>query len=69
MNSRDVYKEYKLKIINQPKKNFYDILILAVDHKSFKKKNIKYFKNFLKSKSIIFDIKNIYPTENSDLRL
>ena len=69
VNSRDVYKEYKLKMINQPKKNFYDILILAVDHKSFKQKNIKYFKNFLKSKSIIFDIKNIYPTENSDLRL
>tara|TARA_B100001057_G_C22818410_1_gene938413 strand:- start:417 stop:1688 length:1272 start_codon:yes stop_codon:yes gene_type:complete len=69
VNSEDVYKEYKLQTINYPKKNFYDAVILAVDHKFFKRKKIQFFKNFLKRKSIIFDIKNIFSTENTDLRL
>ena len=69
VNSEDVFKEYKINIIEQPKKNYYDGLILAVNHEIFKKKKISFFKKFLKKRSVIFDVKNIFDGKNTDLRL
>ena len=43
VNSEDVFKEYKINVIEQPKKNYYDGLILAVNHKIFKKKENNIF--------------------------
>ena len=43
------------------KKNFYDLIILAVSHKQFLK-NISYYDKFFKNKKqkIFFDLKNNY---------
>ena len=69
VNKKNVLDDYKIKLINQPKKNFYDGLIIGVDHDIFKKKKISFFKSFLKKNSFIFDIKSIYKKSNSDMRL
>lgn len=67
--SDELQDKHKIKLISQPNKNYYDGLIIAVNHGIFKKKGIKFFKSLLKKKSFIFDIKNIFKKQDTDLRL
>ena len=79
VNKVDVYdpfvsKEYlfykdKINLNLNPKKNYYDGIFVCVDHSIFKKKGVKFFKNFLKKKSFIFDVKSIFKKKDSDLSL
>ena len=69
-NKDEVYSEYKIKLINKPKKKYYDLIILAVSHKVFKNKNYaqplkKFGNNFCK----LFDLKFFYNQNYSDFRL
>ena len=50
----------KLKLIKKPKKKSYDIIILAVAHKCFKKIGKKKIQLYLKKNGLIFDLKNIF---------
>lgn len=69
VNSKNVFDDYNIKLINKPKKNFYDGLIICVSHDFFKKKKINFFKKFLREKSFIFDVKSIYSKSETDRRL
>ena len=69
VDKKNVYQEYKLKLINSPKLFFYDGIIIAVGHNKFKKIGIQKIKNFGKKKSVIFDVKSIFDSKYSDLRL
>ena len=42
------------------KKNYYDVVVLAVDHKKFKKLGKKYFENLLSKRGQIYDLKNLF---------
>ena len=52
-----------LNIINYPKKNFYDCIILAVGHKDFVEMGSKLIKSFCNKKGFLFDLK--YSFRNS----
>ena len=79
VNKVDVYdpfvsKDYlfyknKIHLNLNPKKNYYDGIFVCVDHSIFKKKGVKFFKNFLKKKSFIFDVKSIFKKKDIDLSL
>ncbi len=79
VNKVDVYdpfvsKDYlflknRINLNLNPKKNYYDGVIVCVDHSIFKRKGVKFFKNFLKKNSFIFDVKNIFKKKDSDLSL
>ena len=79
VNKVDVYdpfvsKDYlffknRIHLNLNPKKNYYDGVIVCVDHTIFKRKGVKFFKNFLKKNSFIFDVKNIFKKKDSDLSL
>ncbi|TMM29168.1 nucleotide sugar dehydrogenase [Polaribacter aestuariivivens] len=59
-NSEEVEKEYNLKSQNiLPNKKF-DAIVLTVAHKEFKKLNLKKIR---KNKSVIYDVKNFFPSE------
>ena len=75
--SVDIYDPY---IFRKDIKNFelnfqeklikkYDCIIITVAHKYFKKIGIKKIKKFTKRKSIIFDVKNMFGSKNSDGQL
>jgi len=67
-----VYNNYKNKIknlIRKPKKNYYDVIILAVNHKVFLNMGINNILKFAKKKNIIYDIKNIFPNYNNSLKI
>ena len=57
------------KMINTIDKKKYDGVIFAVAHNCFKTISKKNILSYLKNKNFIYDIKNIFPTHYSDLRL
>ena len=65
-----VRKEFKVKLIKKlNKKNFYDLIILAVPHKIFHLMGIKKIKLLGKKNVMIFDLKSVYPKEDTYWRL
>lgn len=60
INKQDAQSLNNINYLDKPKKNFYDIIIVAVAHDNFKKLNNNFFKKILKNdKSVIYDLKNI----------
>lgn len=49
-----------LNIINYPKKNFYDCIILAVGHKDFVEMGSKLIKSFCNKEGFLFDLKYLF---------
>jgi len=47
----------------------YDAIILAVKHSSFIQKGVDSIRRLGKSEHVIFDLKNLFPTDDTDLRL
>ena len=50
-------------------KNKYDAIIILVKHDLFKKINIKKLRKITKNKSVIFDVKYLYPAKKTEGRL
>ena len=65
----DMPQKYKKNFVREIKLNFYDCIILAVPHRYIKQIGIKNINSYVKKKNIIFDLKNIFKTNQSDLRL
>ena len=53
-------KMYNINLIKKPKLNNYDSIIIAVSHSYFKKIGINKIKKYGKTKSLIFDLKNLF---------
>ena len=62
----DVLKEYKIKLLQYPKKNNYDAIILTVAHEEFRQMGISKIKYFGKEKNVIYDVKWLFSKELSD---
>jgi UDP-N-acetyl-D-galactosamine dehydrogenase len=58
-----------LPLIKKPRFTHYDAIIIAVAHDEFKKMAIGDFRALLKPRGIIYDLKYIIPSADSDLRL
>ena len=59
-------KKYKAKLLNNlNKRNFYDIIILAVPHKIFIAMGIKKIKKLGRSNSKVFDLKSVFPKKET----
>ena len=64
-----VQQEYGILTIQQPEKDAYDSIILAVAHKQFKNMGYQNIRAFGKASHILYDLKNVLPTEAVELRL
>jgi len=62
-------KNYDLNIISEPKKGEYDAVIIAVAHNIFIEKGIEFIKSLVKSDHVIFDVKYLFPSSQTDMRL
>ncbi len=65
----EALKEYQVELLDQPCVDFYDVIIVAVDHQKFKDMAPLEFRKYGKSNHIIYDLKSLLPQEFSDLRL
>lgn len=58
-----------INLINDPKKNFYDAIVLCVGHTIFKSMGYRKINKFLKKNKFIFDIKNMLGNKKNVIKL
>ncbi len=69
IDSQEAKDEYGIEIIESPNLNTYDGIIIAVAHNQFREKGIETIRSFGKENHIIYDIKYLFKSDDSDLRL
>ncbi len=61
--------EYGVNLVSEPKRGYYNAIIVAVAHEKFKELGALGARSFGKSDAILYDLKYIYNQDESDLRL
>ena len=69
VNKKNVANEYKFEPIDEPIKGKYDVIIIAVAHNEFKLLSEDLIRSYGKSNHILYDIKYILKSNESDGRL
>jgi len=65
----DAKREYSINPVTEPGKGLYDAIILSVAHHQFKEMGAAAIRKFGKSDALIYDIKYVLSSSESDLRL
>lgn len=68
-SSKDAELQYGLSLIDTPKENYYDAIILTVAHDQFKNMGADVIRKFGKKDHILFDLKYVLPKNSVDIRL
>ena len=69
VQARQAKDEYGVTLINEPKANAYDGVILAVAHSEFLSIGSERIRDYGKDTHVFYDLKSIFPVAESDLRL
>lgn len=69
VSKEEALEEYGLTLIDQPALGHYDGIVLAVGHEDFQKLGAEGVRRFGRDKSILFDVKSVFPLHSSDERL
>jgi len=69
VNPDEALKEYGIKPITKLEGEQFDAILLAVAHEQFKQMDIKQVRALGKPKSVIYDLKYLFPAELTDERL
>jgi len=69
VSAAEALEEYNIKLTDQPAKNTYDAIILAVGHSQFTKMGGEEIRALGKATSILYDVKSALPKEQVDGRL
>ena len=68
-NGDQAQHEFGLDLVSTPLNNTYDGIILAVAHDEFKEMGAKAIRKFGKVNHVLYDLKNVFDFQESDLRL
>ena len=66
---KEVQEEYGITLISELNQGMYDGVILAVDHDEFKEMGIERVRSLAKANHVVYDVKYVFPLNESDLRL
>jgi len=69
VDQSEAESEYNLKLIESPKTDNYEGIIVAVAHDKFKNAGSHFFHDLGKQNHVLFDLKGIFSLDESDLRL
>jgi UDP-N-acetyl-D-galactosamine dehydrogenase len=69
VDPRTALIECGIDLINEPDKNSYDGILVAVAHEHFASLGSDWFRELGKKLHVLFDLKGIFPKKNSNLRL
>lgn len=61
--------EYGIDLVDVPQNEAYDAIILAVSHDQFRAAEVSGIRAFGKKNHVLYDLKNVFTLEDSDLRL
>jgi UDP-N-acetyl-D-galactosamine dehydrogenase len=68
-NADEARHEYELDLVETPQDGGYDGIVLAVAHDQFKALGANAMRGFGKADHVLYDLKNVLDTQESDLRL
>ena len=68
-NKDEVEDHYGIKLIDELKQDYYDGIIIAVDHNDYKTLGIDYIRSLAKEDHVIYDLKHVFNEHESDIRL
>lgn len=68
-DAAEAQHEYGLDLIDSPKPNSYDAIILCVGHSKFRELGAEEIRTFGKTNHVLFDVKHILPKDAVDARL
>jgi|TARA_B110000438_G_scaffold301128_1_gene355213 UDP-N-acetyl-D-galactosamine dehydrogenase len=60
---------YQINIVDVPKENFYDAIIIAVAHNIFADEGLLRIKSYGKEVHLVYDLKSLFPNEDVDISL
>lgn len=66
---QEAQTEYGIDLIGDIPLNTYDGIILAVAHSQYQEMSIAQLKSYAKQNSVIYDLKYIFPAQDTDIRL
>ena len=69
INQSEVDIDHSFSLVEEPKNEYYDVIILAVDHSIFCSMPVSEVKKFGIDEAIVFDVKSIFPIQDTDDRL
>jgi UDP-N-acetyl-D-galactosamine dehydrogenase len=69
VNPAEAQHEYGIDPIATPENGAYDVIILAVSHRQFAELGIEKIRGFGVSNSVLFDVKYLFPADQTDGRL
>ena len=69
INKDELGSNDSFKLTEKPKEKFFDVVIIAVDHSIFLEMSIDEIKKFGDDKLIIFDVKSLFPGDQTTARL
>lgn len=65
----EVMEEYGVELTKEPSKNYYDGVILAVDHKEYKDMGLDELRAYAKENHVLYDVKHVFGPNDADIRL
>jgi len=69
VDAEEAMHEYGIQLLEQPQQNSYDAIILAVAHEQFKQMTIEEVNALGKPEAVIYDLKYLFPANQTDARL
>lgn len=69
VNYLEAKREYSINLCSDLEYKSYDAIIIGVSHNEFKEMGIDKIRKFGKEKSIIYDLKGVFPKEQTNIRL
>jgi UDP-N-acetyl-D-glucosamine/UDP-N-acetyl-D-galactosamine dehydrogenase len=69
VDANEAEREYGFTPISKPDANAYDGIVLAVAHQEFREMGIAGMRSFGCKNHVLYDLKNVLPADQSDLRL
>jgi UDP-N-acetyl-D-galactosamine dehydrogenase len=69
VSAEEAQREYGVMPVQEPEENYYDAIILAVAHRQFQEMGALTLREFGKSSHVLYDLKQVFMQDESDLRL
>lgn len=69
VDAGEVYQEYQLDLVSEPKSHYYDAVVIAVAHQQFKTLVRQDIEKMAKDNFVLYDLKYVMPKHDVDIRL
>lgn len=69
IDTEEAHSEYGIDLVPEPEKHSYDGILVAVAHEEFVRSGPEKIRAWGKPDHVLYDLKSIFPMEDSDLRL